>query len=117
MSEFEIRVVKVRPLKKKAGRVRRLLRGLGRMTRAALMSPRALMVAGFLGFIAFAGTPHAGWEYVCNHPMREVGSCRSVAWCAYYGVQGRGVEVPPHGQQCSPFKVLPLDWEAIMRNL
>lgn len=117
MSEFEIRVVGARPPKKPGGPRRGFFGKIGTIVRAVLMRPRATLLAGLVGFVAFAGTPHVPWEYACRHPMRGPGTCQVVSWCAYYGIQGRRVAVPSYGRQCSLVKVLPLDWSKISGNL
>ena len=113
MSDFEIEVIGAKPPKPPEGPLRRLLRRLGRIAKAVLMRPKAVVLVGLTGAVLVIGTPHAGWDYQCRHPMRGPGTCESVAWCAYYGVQGRRVEVPDYGEQCKLIAFIPLDWQRI----
>jgi len=114
MSEFEIKVVGAKPPKKPGGKLRRAAKRARAAAKKVLMRPRRVMVAGLAGFVLIAGTPHVGWDYECRHPMHGPGSCRSVAWCAYYGIQGRQIAVPKDGRQCSLLKVLPIDWGRLL---
>ncbi|MFW8634319.1 hypothetical protein [Cribrihabitans pelagius] len=110
MKEYEVRVLGTPPQEPHGPHGRRFRRKLRKAVRAVLLRPRRLVLAGMAGFVLIAGTPHIGWDYQCRHPMRGPGSCSAVGWCAYYGIQGRRIAVPSHGSQCSPIKLLPLDW-------
>jgi|SRR5690606_8955047 len=110
MSRIEIRVVNPRSPRPPKGPTRRFVGGVRARIRALLLRPRLLVIGGIAGFVLIAGTPHAGWDYQCNHQMRGPGSCHSVARCAYHGIQGRRLEVPAAGQSCRLVTVLPLDW-------
>jgi hypothetical protein len=114
MSEYEINVVGGPPPRRPDGPVRRLLRTTGRIAHAVLMRPRLMVATGLASFVLIAGTPHVGGEYECRHHMRGPGTCRSVAWCAYYGAQGRRVVVPENGAQCSLISIQPIDWAQLM---
>ena len=81
MSEWDIRVVSAQPARRTEGGIRRLLRRAGNARRAVLRRPRTVTAAAVLAFVAFAGTPHVGWDYECRHPMHGPGTCRSVMWC------------------------------------
>ena len=113
MSEFDITVRGVKPPKKPEGRIRCAAKRGGQIIRAVLMRPRALIAAGLAGAVLFIGTPHVGGAYECNHPMRGPGTCRSVAWCAYYGIQGRRIEFPEYGQSCKLITLLPVRWDRV----
>jgi hypothetical protein len=108
MGDFEVEVVGARRKLKSRGPLSRLLGWSGRLIRALLMRPRAVMVLGLAGFVLIVGTPHAGWDYECRHPFTPSQPCRSVAYCAYYGIQGRRVVFPEHGETCKLVTFLPL---------
>lgn len=114
MSDFRIKVVGAKPPRKPDGPLRKVAKRVRASARQGLMKPRRVMLAGLAGFVLLAGTPHVAWEYECRHTMHGPGSCRSVAWCAYYGIQGRRIAVPKDGMQCSLFKVLPFDWGRLL---
>ncbi|WP_419907616.1 hypothetical protein [Hoeflea sp.] len=114
MSEFDIKVVGARSPQKRKGKLKRFAECTGKLIKALLMRPRLMVMAGLAGFVLLIGTPHAGWDYQCSHKMRGPGSCQAVSWCAYYGIQGRRIDVPPYGQSCSLIKVLPLDFERLL---
>ncbi len=114
MGEFKVKVVGAKPPRKPDGKMRRAVKRIRSNMRKALMRPRRIMLAALAGFVLIAGTPHVGWDYECRHPMHGPGSCRSVAWCAYYGIQGRQIAVPRDGRQCGLFKVLPFDWGRLL---
>lgn len=46
----------------------------------------------------------------CRHPFRPGEPCRSVAYCAYYGIQGRRVVFPDYGESCKLVVFLPIGW-------
>lgn len=114
MSEFDIEVIGGRPPRKPDGPLKRLKRRIGGLLRAAMMRPRLLVLGGLAGCVLAFGTPHAGWDYECRHPMTAGQTCRSVSYCAYYGIQGRRVEFPEYGESCKLITVLPLDWQKIL---
>ena len=111
MVEFDVEVVgaKRRRKRKSGGRAVRAFRLCGGIARAVMMRPRMVVLAGVAGFVLSVGTPHVGWDYVCRHPKRLGQPCRSVEYCAYYGIQGRRVDFPEDGESCKLFTVLPLD--------
>jgi hypothetical protein len=113
MSEFEVKVIGA-PRERRDGLAKRSVRRLARMIRAVLLRPRALILPGLALYVLTMGTPHVGFEYECNHPMRGIGTCRSVSWCAYYGIQGRRVEFPEYGESCTVIAFLPLNWNKLM---
>lgn len=100
MSEFEIEVVGSGPPRKPEGSLGRTLKTASRFVRALLMRPRALVCGSAVAFVLAVGTPHVGWDYGCRHPMRPGQPCRSVDYCAYYGIQGRRVVFPEDGESC-----------------
>ena len=110
MPEFDIEVEGSKPPRKPGGPQRGLFRRLRSFVRAVLMRPKAVVLAGFVLFILLVGTPHAGWDYECRNPRRGSEPCRSISYCAYYGIQGRRVEFPEYGEQCSVVKFLRIDW-------
>ncbi|MFY0311161.1 hypothetical protein ACFMBG_14825 [Leisingera sp. D0M16] len=114
MNEFRVTVHGAGPPRGPDGPLRRALRRIGRMLRALLLRPRIVIASMFAAFVLMIGTPHAGWDYECRHPMRGPGSCRSVAWCAYYGIQGRRVEFPEYGERCKLITVLPVRWDKLL---
>lgn len=114
MSEFDIEVIGGRPPRKPDGPLKRLVRRLGGLLRAAMMRPRLLVLGVLAGCVLVFGTPHAGWDYECRHPIATGQTCRSVSYCAYYGIQGRRVEFPEYGKSCKLINVLPLDWQKIL---
>ena len=113
MSDFEVEVVGARRKLKSRRPLSRLLGWSGRFIRALLMRPRAVMVLGVAGFVLFVGTPHAGWDYECRHPFSPEQPCRSVVYCAYYGIQGRRVVFPESGESCKLVTFLPISWRRV----
>lgn len=113
MSDFEVEVVAQRPPKSRRPQSR-LFGWLGRFIRTLLMRPRAVILLGVAGFVLFIGTPHAGWDYECRHPFRPGQPCRSVLYCAYYGIQGRRVAFPEYGESCKLLTVIPINWRVII---
>ena len=113
MAEFDVEVVGAEKPRKRRERIgpgpARAWRGM----RWLLLRPRLLVAAGFAGFVLFVGTPHVGWDYECRNPMRSGEPCRSVVYCAYYGIQGRRVEFPEYGESCKLVTFLPVDWRRI----
>ncbi|MCR9135734.1 MAG: hypothetical protein NXI27_07060 [Alphaproteobacteria bacterium] len=114
MDDFEIEVIGVGPPRKPDGPLKRVSRWIGRKLRALLMRPRALVFTGAAAFMVIIGTPHTGWEYECRHPMRSGQPCKSVSYCAYYGIQGRRVVFPQHGESCKIITLLPLDFSKLI---
>lgn len=110
MSEFEIRVSSTPPPQKRQGLLTRLHVRIETLIDTALSRPRASLICGLAAFVLIAGTPHVGWDYRCRHGMDGPGSCRVVEWCAYYGIQGRRIDVPEPGESCKLMTVLPLDY-------
>lgn len=100
MSEFEIEVVGAGSPRKSGGSLRRTVKAASRWLRALLMRPRILALTGAAAFVMAVGTPHVGWDYECRHPMRSGQPCKSVVYCAYYGIQGRRVVFPEYGENC-----------------
>ncbi|NWH08520.1 MAG: hypothetical protein HXY22_07770 [Alphaproteobacteria bacterium] len=114
MSEFDVKVSGAPPRRKHQGPLTHLRQRIGHALRAGLMRPRAVVLGGLAAFVLVAGTPHVGWDYECSHAMRGPGSCRAVAWCAYYGLQGRRIDVPKNGESCALVTVLPLDFAKLL---
>lgn len=110
MDTFEVEVVGAKASRRTDGKLKRVVRKAGQVVRAILMRPRVLVLTGVGAFGLFVGTPHAGWDYECRHPMRLGQLCRSVAYCAYYGVQGRRIVVPEGGESCKVITFLPPQW-------
>ena len=117
MSKFEVKVIGGKPPKPPEGWLKRLRRRIGGAVRAVLRRPGIIIVAGAASFIGLIGTPHVGWEYQCRHATRGFGTCQSVAWCAYYGVQGRRVERPEYGARCQLVTFLPLDLNKLIEGV
>jgi len=117
MSKFEVKVVGGTPTKRPEGAIKRLRRRVGGTIKAVLLRPRMIVLTGIAGFFVFVGTPHVGWEYQCRHPMRGFGSCNSVAWCAYYGLQGRREERPAYSERCKLVTFLPLDFNKLIEGV
>lgn len=113
MSEFEVRVIGSKPPRRSKKPNQRPLGRLRRIAKAAFLRPRLVIAGGVAAVTVFVGTPHIGLEYECRHPMHGPGTCRSVSWCAYYGVLGRRVEFPEAGESCTLISVLPLDWDQL----
>lgn len=114
MSEFEVQVTEARLARAPQRPGKRLFGAVAARIRAVLMRPRLLIVGALTGFVVLVGTPHAGWEYGCRHPMHGPSSCHAVAWCAYYGLQGRRVAVPEPGDSCRLITFLRIDWPRLM---
>lgn len=110
MPEFEVEIRGSKPPRKPEGPLRTLLRWLRSFARTVLLRPKAVALAGIMLFVLFVGTPHAGWDYECRNPRRGSEPCRSIFYCAYYGIQGRRVEFPEYDEQCSVVKFLRIDW-------
>lgn len=85
--------------------------------RAVLIRPRLLVAGALAGTVLFVGTPHIGWDYECSHQMRGIGTCRSASWCAYYGVQGRRIDIPESGEICDLVKFIRIDWTRLTKGL
>ncbi|MGJ0454223.1 MAG: hypothetical protein ACR65T_13505 [Methylocystis sp.] len=117
MSDIEVRVIGARPPKRSVSGFTRLRVGISAIARGIFLRPRLMALAGLAAFVVFVGTPHVGWDYECKHPMRGLGSCRSVAWCAYYGFQGRRIVIPENGQSCQLVGFVPVDWTKLVRQL
>lgn len=117
MKKLQVKVKEAKSQRKRESRATRALAATKARLRAALLRPRLVIVAGLVGFVAFIGTPHVGWDYRCAHQMTGIGTCRSAAWCAYYGVQGRRIDRPASGETCDLVKFMPPDlgmlWEMI----
>ena len=114
MDEFDIEVVGAGSPRKPDGSLTRTLKTLGRWLRALLMRPRVLALTGAAAFVMVAGTPHVGWDYECRYPMRPGEPCKSVDYCAYYGIQGRRIEFPEDGESCKLVTFLRIDWWQIV---
>jgi hypothetical protein len=114
MDEFDIEVVGTGSPRKPDGALARTLKTVGRLVRALLMRPRVLTLTGAAAFVTIIGTPHVGWDYECRHPMRLGQPCRSVDYCAYYGIQGRRVVFPEDGESCKLVTFLRIDWRQIV---
>lgn len=113
MSKFDVEIVGRRRKPNSRGTLLRLFGLLGRVVRGLLMRPRLLFVSAVIGFVLLVGTPHVAGEYACRDPFRTGQLCRSVLYCAYYGVQGRRVEFPPYGENCKLVTFLPIDWQRV----
>lgn len=114
MDEFEIEVIGAGPPRKPDGQLKRIVMQAKRLVRALLMRPRALALGGVAAFALFVGTPHVGWDYECRYPMRSGEPCRSVSYCAYYGIQGRRVVFPRNGDTCKLITFIPPDWAKLL---
>lgn len=109
MPEYDVEVESTPRTGKRKKGPGRLRRWTGPV-RALLLRPRIVVLLGLVLFLLVAGTPHAGWDYVCRHPMSGPGTCRSVEYCAYYGIQGRRVVYSENGEPCSVVTFLRIDW-------
>lgn len=114
MDEFDIEVVGSRSPRKPDGSPKRIFNAVGSLARALLKRPRVLTVSGLAAFVLFVGTPHVGWDYQCRHLMRPGQPCRSVDYCAYYGIQGRRIVFPHDGETCRIVTFLRIDWRQIV---
>lgn len=114
MDEFDIEVIGAGSPRKPDSPPARMARRIGGLLRALLMRPRALVLGGAVAFVLAVGTPHVGWDYECRHPMRPGQPCRSVDYCAYYGIQGRRVVFPEDGESCKLVTFLRIDWRRIV---
>lgn len=114
MSDFEIRVVGAEPPRKPEKPITRHLLRVGRVCKAVLKRPRAVVFTGLAVFVLFVGTPHVGWDYECRVPMRPGKPCPSLSYCAYYGIQGRRVMFPEDDDYCRLVTVLPIAWDRIL---
>lgn len=117
MSKFEVKVVGAKPPKRPEGPFKRLRRRIGGAIKSVLLRPGIIVLAGLSGFVVVIGTPHVGWEYQCRHATRGFGNCTSVAWCAYYGVQGRRVVRPEYAERCQIVTFLPLDFNKLIEGV
>ncbi len=117
MRKFDVKVAGGKPPKRPEGASKRLRRRIGGAIKAVLLRPRMIFVSGIAGFVLFVGTPHAGWDYQCRHALRGIGSCTSVSWCAYYGIQGRRIERPEYGERCKLVTFLPVDWDKLIKGV
>lgn len=113
MSEFDVEVVETPSPHQPDRPFTRLRRAIAARLRPFLLRPRRVVFAGIAGFVLIVGTPHVGWDYECRHPIRPGQPCRSVQYCAYYGVQGRRVEFPSYGERCQLVTFLPVDWAQV----
>lgn len=117
MNKIKAKVLGVKPPKRRDGPLKWLRGKLGGALKALLLRPALVTLAGASGFVVFIGTPHVGWEYQCRHATHGYGPCRSVAWCTYYGIQGRRVEIPEYGERCQLVTFLPIDWDKLMKGI
>lgn len=117
MSKFEVKIVGGKPPKRPEGAFKRLRRRIGGAITAVLLRPGIVILAGMSGFMVMVGTPHVGWDYQCRHAMRGFGTCESVSWCAYYGIQGRRVVRPEIGTRCQLVTFLPPDWNKLIEGV
>ncbi len=117
MGKYEVTVLGGKPPKRPDGIFKRLRRRIGGAIKGVLLRPGLMTLAGSAGFVVVIGTPHFGWEYQCRHPTRGFGNCRSVSWCAYYGVQGRRVVRPEDGERCHLVTFLPLDINKLIEGV
>lgn len=113
MNRFEVKVVGSKRLRRGTRPIRRI----GAAIRTVMLRPGAIVLTAVVGGVMFIGTPHVGWDYQCMHPMRGAGTCQSVSWCAYYGVQGRRIETPERGQRCKLMTVLPVNWSKVIEGV
>lgn len=114
MDDFEVEVVGARRPHKADGLLARMFGTGSRLVGVLLMHPQALAFIGVTAFVLSVGTPHVGWDYSCRYRTRPGEPCRSVSYCAYYGIQGRRVVFPEYGESCKLITLLPLDWQRIM---
>lgn len=114
MSEFDVEVIGAEPPRRPDGSRKRAFKAARRLSRVLLLRPRILALSGLAAFGMIAGTPHVGWDYQCRHPMRPGVSCRSVDYCAYYGIQGRRIVFPDDGETCRVVTFLRIDWQRIV---
>ncbi|WP_011583110.1 MULTISPECIES: hypothetical protein [Chelativorans] len=114
MSEFDVEVIGAGSPRKPDGARKRTFRAARRLAQALLLRPRILVLSGSAAFVLVGGTPHVGWDYQCRHPMTPGQPCRSVDYCAYYGVQGRRIVFPEDGETCRVVNFLRIDWQRIV---
>jgi hypothetical protein len=114
MSEYEVEVIPPKTRRKRRDGMGRLVRAVTAPVRATLLRPRLMLYGAAAAFVALLGTPHVGWDYECRHPFSASHPCRSVSYCAYYGVQGRRVEFPAYGDTCKLVTLLPPDWRKLV---
>lgn len=114
MSEFDVEVIGAGPPRKPEGSRKRMLKAARHLARSLLVRPRVLVLSGAAAFLLAVGTPHVGWDYQCRHPMRPGQPCRSVDYCAYYGIQGRRIVFPHGGETCRIVTFLRIDWLRIV---
>lgn len=114
MSDYDVRVVRGPKTTKRPGRLRRAAGTTWQLSLMILLRPRLLVLSGLAVFVLFVGTPHVGWDYECRHPFSPTYPCRSVSYCAYYGIQGRRVEFPDYGETCKLVTLIPPDWGRII---
>lgn len=114
MNKYQVEIIGGKPPNRPEGALKRIYRRIRAAVVAVLLRPWAIALAALAGVVLFVGTPHVGWEYQCSHATRGFGTCRSVSWCAYYGIQGRRQERPEYGHSCKLVTVLPLDWGKVL---
>lgn len=110
MRKIQVKVRNTSQPRKREGRATKAVTATKARFKAIIMRPRLLIAAGLIGFVAFIGTPHVGWDYECAHQMQGIGTCRSASWCAYYGIQGRRIDWPASGETCDLVRFLTIDW-------
>ncbi|MDF2365630.1 hypothetical protein [Sneathiella sp.] len=113
MKNYDVEVVGAKGNKQKKNAVRQSAGRLRNGLRFLLKRPFLLGMVFLAGCALFYGTPHIGWDYQCHHPMRPGQSCRSVFYCAYYGIQGRREVFPASGDNCRAVTFLTPDWSEI----
>jgi len=115
MAEFDVEIIRTaEPPRKKGEKAPRRPGRIRRFVYGVLKRPRLVALSALLAFVVFIGTPHAGWDYACNYQPRQGQPCRSVDYCAYYGIQGRRVIFPRDGEHCQVLTLLPPDWSRVL---